>query len=131
MRRARLPRLTKPRHDGADIALEFDGANALAARMSHGDRVDEPLVMARDEDASGTLDADEAFFTHADRLGSIRLLSDASGAVVSDAAYDAYGRRVSGFEAIAGPYAYTARERDPETGLTCYRARYYDPETGR
>lgn len=51
--------------------------------------------------------------------------------MVNEYQYDSYGRILSSFEGVANPYTYTAREFDPESGLTYYRARYYDAETGR
>jgi RHS repeat-associated protein len=118
-------------YDGPDILLEFDGAGALQARYGHGARVDQPLTMARDLDGSGSFEAGERFFYHADQQGSIVLLSDETGATANRYAYDAYGRVADSFESVDNPYLFTAREYDPESGLYHYRARAYDPETGR
>ena len=109
-------------YDGADIALEFDGAGALLARYSHGDRVDQPLTMER---------GGQSYFYHTDHLGSIRLVTDAAGAVVNSYDYDAYGNFEAISETVASLYAYTGREYDGESGLYYVRARYYDPQTGR
>ena len=109
-------------YDGADIALEFDGAGALLARYSHGDLIDQPLTMQR---------GGQSYFYHTDHLGSIRLVTDAAGAVVNSYDYDAYGNFEAISEAVASPYAYTGREYDGESDLYYVRARYYDPQTGR
>ena len=53
--------VTKYLYDGEDIALEFDGSDALQARYSHGDRRDQPLVMER---------GGQSYFYHSDHLGS-------------------------------------------------------------
>ena len=95
----------------------------LTARYSHGERVDETLVVEQ----IGIGD----FFYHADHLGSVRLLTDDTGAVANTYEYDAYGRVIASSETIAQPYGFTGRERDQESGLYYYRARYYDPVAGR
>ena len=114
--------VTRYVYDGEDILLEYDGANALQARYSHGQRTDQPLAMER----GATL----AFF-QADHLGSIRQVTNAAGSIVNAYDYDAYGNFETLSESLPQPYAFTGREFDPESGLHYYRARYYDPETGR
>ena len=109
-------------YDGEDIVLEFDGTATLQARYGHGDRTDQPLVMAR---------GGQSYHYHSDHLGSVRALTNSAGAVVNSADYDAYGNRETVNETVASPYGFTGREFDPESGLTYYRARYYDPNTGR
>ena len=118
-------------YDGADIALEFDGAGALLARYSHGPGADQPLLLQRDLDASGSFEAGEAFAYHADGLGSVTELTDSAGVVAASRLTDAYGNLVAETGGLAQPYAFTGREFDAESGLHYYRARYYDPATGR
>ena len=73
-----------------------------------------------------------SYFYQTDHLGSVRLLTDAAGAVANAYDYDAFGNlEATSFETVANPYAFTARERDAESGLMFYRARYYDPKIGR
>ena len=114
--------ITRRLHDGEDILIEFDGGGGIQARYSHGQGIDQPLVMER---------GGQSYFYHAERLGSIRQLSDAAGLVVNAYDYDAYGRFTARSETLANPYGFTAREYDHETGLYHYRARAYDPQTGR
>lgn len=109
-------------YDGWEIALEFDGTNALQARFTHGDRVDQPLAMERQG---------QEYFFHSDQRNSIRLVTDAAGVAVNAYDYDAFGNPVQFITAVASPYAFTGREWDDESGLYYYRARYYDPFTGR
>jgi RHS repeat-associated protein len=109
-------------YDGEDIALEFDGNNALVARYSHGDEVDQPLAVER---------GGQRFFYHANHQGSVRQLTDATGAVVNQYDYDAYGFATTDVETVPQPFGYTGRERDRETGLLHYRARAYDPRIGK
>ncbi|MDD5703267.1 MAG: RHS repeat-associated core domain-containing protein [Dehalococcoidales bacterium] len=72
------------------------------------------------------------YYYHADGLGSITSISNASGAVVQRYAYDSFGNMtITTNGNINQPYTYTSREYDKETGMYFYRARYYDPKAGR
>jgi RHS repeat-associated protein len=62
-------------------------------------------------------------------LGSIRALSDGSGAVVRTADYDAYGQVVSTSGSTSTPFGYAGEYTDAESGFLYLRARYYDPAT--
>ncbi len=102
--------------------MEFDGANTLTARYSHGDRVDQPLSVER---------GGQSYFYQADHQGSVVQITDAAGFVVNSYEYDSYGNIESAVEGIPNPFTYTGREFDAESGLYYYRARYYDAQTGR
>ena len=91
-------------------------------RYVHGLGVDEPLAMER---------GGNVYYYHADGLGSIVALTDATGKTAQAYEYDAFGRLHDRMNAIRQPYAFTGREWDKEIGLYYYRARYYDAETGR
>jgi len=69
------------------------------------------------------------YYYHADRLGSVRALTDSSGAVVATAAYDAYGNKTAGIGTVYNPFGYAGEYTDAESGLIYLRARYYDPAT--
>ncbi len=114
--------VTRYLYDGWDILAEFDGTGTLLAKYSHGPYVDHPLVMER---------AGQTYYFHAGQDGSISHVTDASGAVVNEYIYDAFGNRISVTETVSNPYGFTAREYDSESGLYFYRARYYDPKAGR
>jgi RHS repeat-associated protein len=70
-------------------------------------------------------------FYHADGLGSITSLTDATGSAVAAYTRDAFGSSLQTAGSITNPFRYTGREWDAETGLYYYRARYYDPQIGR
>lgn len=118
-------------YDNEDILFEFDSSNNLVARYTHGVGIDEPLIMERDLDLSGTFEATEAFFYHADGLSSIVEITDNLGTIVNSYVYDGFGNIVQQNGSLQNPYTYTGREFDSESGLYFYRARYYDPTTGR
>jgi len=69
-------------YDGEDILLEYDGANVLQARYTHGPGIDEPIAVTK---------GGSTFFYHQDGLGSVTELTDSTGAVAKAYAYDAYG----------------------------------------
>jgi RHS repeat-associated protein len=70
------------------------------------------------------------YYYHADGLGSITGLSDATGTMVQTYGYDAFGN-VTATGGVSQPFMFTGREYDSETGMYFYRARYYDPAVGR
>jgi RHS repeat-associated protein len=109
-------------YDGEDILLEYDGANVLQARYTHGPGIDEPIAVTK---------GSNTFFYHQDGLGSVTDLTDSAGATAKSYAYDAYGNILESPGTLEQPYTYTGREFDAESGLYYYRARYYDPTSGR
>jgi len=70
------------------------------------------------------------YYYHADGLGSITGLSDATGTMVQTYGYDAFGQ-VTATGGVSQPFMFTGREYDAETSMYFYRARYYDPTVGR
>jgi RHS repeat-associated protein len=72
-----------------------------------------------------------SFYYHTDHQGSVRAVTDQSGAVVNSYAYDSYGTAEESVESLAQRFRYTGREYDALTGLYHYRARAFDPETAR
>lgn len=109
-------------YDGDNILLEFDGGGAIVARYTHGEQVDQHLAMVR---------GGAAFYYHADHLGSVRSVTDGSGAEANRYRYDPYGRVVERVEAVENPYWFTGREEAREVGLYYYRARWYEARSGR
>jgi YD repeat-containing protein len=58
--------VTRYVYDRAAILLEFDGIDNLLARYNYGQRVDQPLAVARDLNSNGTFEAGEQFYYQAD-----------------------------------------------------------------
>lgn len=109
-------------YDGEDILLEYDGANVLQARYTHGPGIDEPIAVTK---------GSSTYFYHQDGLGSVTDLTDSAGTTAKSYSYDAYGNILESPGTVDQPYTYTGREFDSESGLYYYRARYYDSVTGR
>lgn len=68
-------------------------------------------------------------FYHLDQLGSVRALTDKTGAVVATYNYDAYGVPIGSTGSAAQSFGYAGEYTDPESGFLYLRARYYDPAT--
>jgi RHS repeat-associated protein len=119
--------------------VEYDGNNRLVRKYVYGPGVDQPVCMI------DVPDSNAAYYYHFDGLGSVIALSDADGNTAVVYEYDVYGRAAA-VETIhshhnnqssiidnqsQGPFLFTARRFDTETGLYYYRARYYNPYIGR
>ncbi|MBK5571668.1 RHS repeat-associated core domain-containing protein, partial [Ensifer sp. SSB1] len=70
-----------------------------------------------------------AAFLHRDHLSSVRQVTDASGNLVEQNGYAAYGEPTN--TAMRTQKGYIGERFDPETGLQYLNARYYDPTFGR
>jgi RHS repeat-associated protein len=108
-------------YDGDNLIEEVDALGAVMTRYAQGLNIDEPLAM---------LQAGVTSYYHADGLGSVASLTDATGAVANTYSYDSFGNTTP-TGPLTKPLQYTGRELDAETGLYFYRARYYDPAIGR
>jgi RHS repeat-associated protein len=109
--------------DRDQIAYVTDGSGNQTFHYLYGTNVD--AVMAQDSPTG-------MVWSLSDRLGSVNLLTDASGVVVDKRTFDSFGRVLSETNpGVKFRYGYTGREQDGETGLDYYRARYYDAANGR
>jgi RHS repeat-associated protein len=68
-----------------------------------------------------------------DGMGTVRQLTNISGAVTDTYEYDAFGNEftVSGGSGTPNEFLYRGEQYDPDLGLDYLRARYYNPITGR
>ena len=133
-------------YDGPHIVAEYNSSGSLARKYIYGPGIDNPVAMIKV--VSGT---DYWYYYYTDALGSVRLLTNASGAVVEGYTYDPYGRpRVMwsagpdgnwltedtatytiSHPARGNPIMFTGRWWDYTTQLYHYRARDYSPTLGR
>jgi RHS repeat-associated protein len=70
-------------------------------------------------------------YLHEDLLGSVRLITNASGTVVSTSEYDPYGVRTGHSGGSDSAIGYSGNWTDSATGLVYLRARDYDPRTAQ
>ena len=66
-----------------------------------------------------------------DHLGTIRIVSDESGTVLSTHDYEPFGLELPGVDFSDNTHRFTGHERDTETGLDYMKARYYGASMGR
>jgi RHS repeat-associated protein len=115
---------TRFAYAGSDIWADLNSSGQLQTRYFRGDVTDK--LFARIQ-ANGT-----AAWYLIDRQGSIRQMTDATGAVQDTITYDAWGNVLTETNASFGDrWKWTGREADSETGLQYNRWRYYSPGTGR
>jgi RHS repeat-associated protein len=114
--------------NGATTSYTDDAARGLPLVIDDGTRkyVWGPAGLAYSVDAAGV-----ATTHHADALGSIRALSDASGATLATFSRDAWGNPVSAQGSASTPFGFAGELVDSETGFVYLRARMYDPQIGR
>ncbi len=75
---------------------------------------------------------DEAItYYHYNAHGDVVQLTDATGALIKDYTYDAFGVEQNVAEGDTNPFRYCGEQFDAETGNYYLRARYYTPGTGR
>lgn len=117
-------RTSEQRHlyDGLDLLETRDGQDTLRARFVHGPGIDNPLA-ALVPDGQGGLDA---YYYHTDHLGSVRVITDDTGAIARTYDYSAYGVRLDDptTDTTGNPFTYTGREYHTPSGLYFYRARW-------
>ena len=85
---------------------------------------DMPLAMVRP--------TEQVYYYHNDHLGTPRVMTNASGAIVWKAAYNAFGNAtVDVSSTITNNLRFPGQYYDTESGLHYNWNRYYDPNTGR
>ncbi len=68
---------------------------------------------------------------HRDHLGSLRVLTDAAGAITQRGQYKPYGEQLGMAGPVSEAKGYIGERHDTETGLMYLNARYYDPVLAR
>lgn len=110
---------------GANTTLYFNGlieeVNGSPIQYYHAG-----AMLVAKKDAAGN----RAWY-HADRLGSIRLMTNEVGAEVKDYDYRPFGETVASSGSEWNERGFTGQITDAETGLMYYNARYYDASLGR
>jgi RHS repeat-associated protein len=117
-------------YDGDDIFGETNGAGSWRAAYTYGAL---GLVSERlnPDEELGTA---ESLWYHTNFIGSVHLLTDATGAAVEAYDYDAYGIPLTTPVGVTNAFRYVGQlgyYKDPDHSLALLGARYYDPYIGR
>lgn len=99
---------------------DLDGAGQLTAYY----------VRVRDELLAGYSPGGASFF-HSDALGSIRQITDGTGAILEGYAYSAYGEALKNSNSVGNTYLFAGERLEPIGGFYNNRARWMDPASGR
>ena len=110
-------KMTKFIYDGQDVLVD-DNSGTLTKYLN-GAGIDNKLRVQTGSDV-------KYFLT--DHLGSTNALTDSSGAISEQTAYDSFGNATTN---LSTRYQFTGREFDSFTNLHYYRARFYDANLGR
>jgi RHS repeat-associated protein len=111
-------------YDGQNAWADLDATNALVTRRLYGDSVDQLLARI----TGGTGGSAGWYLT--DHLGSVRNVTDSTGALTGTLSYDPFGNALTN-TGSTDRYQFTGREVDSVTGLQYNRARYYNAAAGR
>jgi RHS repeat-associated protein len=100
----------------------YDGSDGLLMRFAYADgRM--PIAMTR---------PDGTYYLAYDQVGSLRIVADASGNVVKEVVYDAFGNIIiDTAPAFEVPFGFAGGLHDRDTGLVRFGYRDYDPDIGR
>jgi RHS repeat-associated protein len=101
---------------GASICEERDSNNPTFLRRYYSE---------------GILDNGQALLYHRDHLGSVREVTDDTGAIVARYDYDPFGRRTQTEGTFDAPNGYTGHYTHLTSGLVLTLYRVYDPNIGR
>jgi RHS repeat-associated protein len=109
-------------YDNEDVVLEIFKTDSGTEKtfFTHGPGTDEPLALER---------GGQYYYYHADGLGSISAITDASKSVIQSYGYTSYGMATSSSD-FRNSYQFAGREYDWETGTYYYRNRILDPMDG-
>jgi RHS repeat-associated protein len=110
----------------SQVDAETDGNGNLTAYYV---RVgDELLAVMRPGATAGTW---STRFVHSDGLGSVRVLTDETGATIDQRAYEAFGTKNVEAGSDALPYGFAGEPFEPTSKLAYHRARWMDARVGR
>ena len=113
------------KNEGTSQTFQRDGTGVTAPVLSDGLSHFTPGVS---QHASGA-----TTFTHADRLGSYDVQTDATQSVTATQTFDAFGMLVFSTGTPVGPFGFVGKEgyQSDASGLMLLGHRYYDGSTGR
>ncbi|MBX3396770.1 MAG: hypothetical protein KF841_15540 [Phycisphaerae bacterium] len=119
-------------YDGVNEILEAADSGATVLRWYvHGvSYIDERLMMYAEYDVTGTNAADLSYFYAIDRMYNVRMLLDATGAILESYAYDPYGepliRECAGRGDMSGD-SIVSKDGDEDAFLNALSCSTFDP----
>jgi RHS repeat-associated protein len=114
--------------NGVTTTFQYDGADVVTDRESGGSAYDYLNGLGIDDKLRQSGGSIGTLYFLQDHLGSTAALTSASGALMGQQQYEAFGANAGSAQTR---YGYTGRERDELTGLTYYRARWFDSSQAR
>ncbi len=109
-------------HGMTRLLAVYDGSNNLIMRFLYAD-ARMPVAM--------TVGA-STYYLGYDQVGSLRVVTDASGNVVKRVDYDSFGNIINDTNAtVVIPFGFAGGLHDRDTGLVRFGYRDYDPQVGR
>jgi RHS repeat-associated protein len=116
---------------GADDRVVVHDGDSEIAEYVNGSLAVEYVLEGRPDGRVLLSTGKEDFTMHRDSIGSTRLVTDSSAAIVGHFEFDPYGVDLpGGVDLPACRYRFMGRERDEEIALYHFRARHYDPAAG-
>lgn len=120
-------------YDGAQVVADVNSSGGLVRSYLWGPGIDNLLAMTTYGSTTNT------YYALKDHLNSVLALTEASGQIVEQYRYDAWGRTTVfdangnslSASAVGNRYCWQGREYSLKTGLYYFRARWCDPITGR
>jgi RHS repeat-associated protein len=111
--------LVDPTRNHAEVLVEYDGSRTANIAYTFG------LDLISMKGVTGVS------YHHGDGLGSVRALTNVTGAVTDTYLYEAFGKVIAQTGATPNPHLFTGERYDANTGFYYLRARMYDPSAGR
>lgn len=109
-------------HGRTKLLAVYNGDGTLKSRFLYAD-ARMPMGMVQDG---------ETYYFAYDQVGSLRAVTDATGAVVKTVRYDSFGNVIEDSDPdMAVPFGFAGGLHDRDTGLIRFGYRDYDPDTGR
>ncbi len=105
----------------AQVLEELDGNNVVKKRYTYG------LDLISQTDVATSV----SHYYGYDGTGSVRFLTDSTGAISDSYDYEAFGQILSSTGSTNNEFKFHGERQDPEMGLTYLRARYMDGNIGR
>jgi len=110
----------------------WQGLTRLLAVYDGGDNLMERFIYADGRMPFAMTSGGNTYYLTYDQVGSLRVISNASGNVVKQLDYDSFGNIIADTNpSLAIPFGFAGGLHDQNTGLVRFGYRDYDPDIGR